>query len=717
MRSGKDYYYLKEIQKFTTSQYWNSGVRITTGVLVPMLIMIHQGWLTSGIPFLWGALFVSLTDTPGPIQHRRNGMLAAITLNTFVVILTGFLYHYEILLLAQVLLLSFFLSLLGIYGVRAGAVGTLAIVVMLINMSPFRDHDNFLLDALLTATGGIWYCVFSLTLYRSQPYRLVEQALGESLFQIADYIRARASFYSMGTDINDCFNRVMQKQVEVLKTQNQLRELIFTTRLFVTDPSPKSRSIMMVFLESLDLFEESMHTYQDYALLQQHTRHTELLPKFYLVILKLEAELERIGLSVQAGIPVKKMPDFTKALAGLSVALNEHKKNSSGIAVNQSLHALELTIENIRSVADRLSKLALYTRMQMDINPTLLDQESEIRTPPEPSSKPLHVSLLLENLNLRSNNFRYAIRLTLAMVAGYTVSFFLAISHAYWVLLTIVTILKPVYNVTRRRNIQRVIGTLGGVLAASIILFLVSNNTVLMILLITCMLLAYSFLRINYLGFVIFLTTYLVITFHFLNPVEFKNLIGERLFDTLIGSLIAALAARFVFPVWKHENIKDAMQAILVANKRFLSAAWQRLPPNSDVNNGYTTARTDAIIALTNLSDNFQQMLAEPGQGKVSSHIHQFVIASHTLTTRISALSQKDLKNIPYDILTAGQKNVSQMLTASVENLNARENKSEMEGDIPPPFHSANAISIIYSLAHELRNITREIGTVTNNNR
>ena len=348
------------------------------------------------------------------------------------------------------------------------------------------------------------------------------------------------------------------------------------------------------------------------------------------------------------------------------------KKILSGIAVNQSLHALELTIENIRSVADRLYKLALYTQMQMDINPTLPDQESEMRTPSEPSSKPLHVSLLLENLNLRSNNFRYAIRLTLAMVIGYVVSLFLAVSHAYWVLLTIVTILKPVYNVTRRRNIQRVIGTLGGVLAASIILFLVSNNTVLMILLITCMLLAYSFLRINYLGFVIFLTIYLVITFHFLNPVEFKNLIGERLVDTLIGSLIAALAARFVFPVWKHENIKNAMQEILIANKTFFSAAWQQLPANSQDNNGYTAARTDAIIALTNLSDNFQQMLAEPGQGKVSSHVHQFVIASHTLTSRISALSPKDLKNIPPDILTAGQKNVTQMLTASVENLNAR---------------------------------------------
>ena len=707
MRSGIDY--LKEIQKFTTSQYWNSGVRITTGVLIPMLIMVREGWLSVGIPFLWGALFVSLTDTPGPIRHRRNGMLAGIILNTSVVVITGLLYNHEILLLIQVLLFSFFLSLLGIYGVRAGAVGTLAIVVMLLNMSPFKDHSNFLLDAMLTAAGGIWYGVFSLTLYRLQPYRLVEQALGESLFQLADYIGARALFYKAGADVNACFNRVMQNQVQLMKTQNQLRELIFKTRLFVTDPSPKSRSIMMVFLESLDLFEESMHTYQDYKLLQQHTRHTDLLPKFYEVIVKLTGEIDRIGLSVQAGASVRRMPDFTNELNDLSHALGEHKKNSSGPAVSQSLHALELTIENIKSVVSRLCKLVLYTQMQIDVNPTFQNEKPEIYAPSDSSNKPLQVSLLLENLTPRSNNFRYAGRLTIAMAIGYTVSTFLALSHTYWVLLTIVTILKPVYNVTRRRNIQRVIGTLAGVLVASVILYFVSNQTALLILLIVCMLMAYSFLRINYLGFVIFLTTYVIITFHFLNPIEFKNLIGERLVDTLIGSLIAAFASRFIFPVWKHENIESSMQEILSANRTYFSTVWQQLFTHSDDDNAYAKARTDAIIALTNLSDNFQQMLTEPGQGKASSHVHQFVIASHALTSRISALSASDIKNIPLNVSETSQLNIDQMLTECIENLNGKRNNGTVHKDHVPPVQSVNPISIIYSLSRDLRNITQKI--------
>jgi uncharacterized membrane protein YccC len=85
------------------------------------------------------------------------------------------------------------------------------------------------------------------------------------------------------------------------------------------------------------------------------------------------------------------------------------------------------------------------------------------------------------------------------MAIGYGVSTMFAVSHTYWVLLTIITILKPVYNVTRRRNIQRVLGTLGGILLASIILFFVSDTTLLLVLLIGSMLMAYSLLRINYL--------------------------------------------------------------------------------------------------------------------------------------------------------------------------------------------------------------------------
>jgi uncharacterized membrane protein YccC len=293
------------------------------------------------------------------------------------------------------------------------------------------------------------------------------------------------------------------------------------------------------------------------------------------------------------------------------------------------------------------------------------------------------------------------------MSIGYGVAVLFGLSHTYWVLLTIVTILKPVYNVTRKRNIQRVLGTLGGVLAASIILFLISNNTVLLILMFACMVMAYSFLRINYLGFVIFLTIYVIITFHFLNPVEFKGLIGERLVDTFVGSVVAGLAARFIFPVWKHDDINGSMQKMLEANRSYFLAAMRYFSAQTLGDSEYNTARNDAIVALTNLSDDFQQMLAEPRQGKASSHIHQFVIASHTLTSRISALSSKHLDHIPADHIGNTQKVISHLLQDSIENL--RVGQLAPARNISAQFKTTNPLTIINSLAHEMQTITQKM--------
>jgi len=702
--------YLQEVQRFTTSQYWNSGVRITSGVMVPLLVMAHEGWLSVGIPFLFGALFVSLTDTPGPIHQRRNGMLAAVVLNTFTVLITGVMYHHAALLLCEVIVLSFFFSLLGIYGARAGAVGTLALVIMLIQMSPLRQEHPIGVNALLTAGGGLWYTTFGLLLNRLQPYRLVEQALGESLILIAAYIRARAAFYLPDGEDADTYNQVMQQQIEVIKSQTQLRELIFKTRQFVGDAGPKSRSIMMIFLESLDLFEEAMYSYQDYAAMKA-VLPPELLLKTGQLIEKFVVELEHIGLSIQAGIAVKNMPSISDALASQRQAAESFDAQAPGIQGQQHVDALEQTAENIHGMVSRLRKIAQYSRMEAYDPDRFPDQELE----KPPASDPFSFSLLAENFTFRANHFRYAVRITVSLIIAFIVSALFSLSHAYWVMLTVLTILKPVYNVTRRRNIQRVLGTLGGVLVGTFILFLATNTTVLIIIMILCMIMAYSLLRVNYLGFVVFLTTYILITFHFLNPVQFQQLIGERLIDTLIGSVIAALTSRFLFPVWQQFNIQPAMKKMLAANTAYFQAAWNALQSPLAHRRQYSAARNEAIVALTNLSDSFQQMLAEPGQTGHASAVHQFVIANLTLTSRISALSLIDVESV--NDAEAWTKKIINALQQANMHLESGDFSNVFKAPSAPsaPPKNSNAFSILYSLASDVNGIAQRTAATAEN--
>lgn len=704
MTLGNDY--LQEIQKFTSSQYWYSGWRITAGVAVPLFVFILTGWLSSSVPFLWGALFVSLTDTPGPIHHRRNGMIAAVLLNTLVVLLTTFTKDHQILVIGQVVVFGFFLTMLGVYGGRAGAVGTLALILMLLNLLSLHQEYNTIQGVVLVAAGGTWYTIFSLLLHGIRPYRPVEQALGEHLMAIADYTRARASFYREGVDISQSFDRVMRRQSDVKNIQDQTQELLFKTRRIVSDASPRSRSLMMIYLDSLDLLEEAMSSYRDYEDLHKTLRDSGLLNHYYGLILQLAAGIEYVGMTIQRGSAVKKDFDFTRRVNEVKQQTNIYLQTNR--EAGRLAHTLDKILSNIQAISNLMNRLAMYTRMEGDVNP--VDRAQRVSR--MAATQPVSVRLLLQNMTFKSETFTHAIRLTIAMIAGYLVSVSLSLAHSYWVLLTIVTIMRPAYVLTRKRNIERVAGTLVGVVLVIAILWFVSDATVLLVILILSMLLGYSMLRVQYFVFVVFLTIFLIISLYFLNPLEFQSLIRERLLDTILGSVIAFLASRFIFPVWGHREITGSMQKMLEANRQYFSQAWMALQSGESHTHAYVVARQDAIVSLTNLSENFQRMLAEPQQTRQATPIHQFVIANHMLTGYIAALSDEQISGSDGQELEEMAKAITYELQCAEDNLRHTHSRTDLTPaeEAPLPVQSPGQVSTIYALARDIRKIAARVG-------
>ncbi|CAN5328940.1 FUSC family membrane protein [soil metagenome] len=697
MLSSRDY--LREVKKFATSHYWNTGLRITAGVMLPTIVLEHFDWLAVGMPFLWGALFVSITDSPGPINHRRNGLLAGVAFNTFTVFITASLHEYQAILIGEIVLLTFFYSLFGIFGNRAGAIGVLTLIVMLLNLVPHSAHTSALNDSLMIMGGGLWYTAFSLLLYRIRPYRLAEQSIGENLIAIADYLRARALLYKEGENIDRAFNGVIGEQINVLKCQEMAGEILFKTRQFVADASPRGRSMMMIFIDSKDLLEEVMSAHQDYKRVHEALENTGLLDKFHGTILLTATELERIGLIIQSGDAVKDDVELTSALEQLEDAIQVQRLKAK---VNDvaSLDALENTLSSIRRIASLMQRLIEYTRLEVKLSASYTSVVEANKTV---IGQPIVWNVLLENLSIKSNTFRHAIRLTIAVVIGYLISHFFSLSHAYWVLLTIVTILKPVYAVSRQRNIQRLSGTLLGALLASIAIYFISDRTILLAIMVFSMALSYSFLRINYLGFVVFLTIYIIISFHFLNPAEFTTLIEQRIVDTLIGSAIAAIAARFVLPVWGTEEIDTSLREMIKAQYNYFNAVILMIGKVGE-SKDFNLSRKDAVVALTNLSDNFQRILTEPKKTHMAEQINQFVITSHVLTGHIASLAQEKISN---DLLM--EDNAARFIELIRLEFDAAINNIPLPSEAVPEPSDIGQLAMIYALTREIRLINSKI--------
>src|SRR6202012_3617846 len=126
--------YVRQYKRFINSHYLNGAVRITIGITLPAILLGYFNNLSAGIVLSIGAMCVGNTDNPGPIHHRRNGMIACVIIIFLVTLLTGIVSWSPVLTGILVFFCCFIFSMMGIYGNRASSIGVNALLVMVLNI-------------------------------------------------------------------------------------------------------------------------------------------------------------------------------------------------------------------------------------------------------------------------------------------------------------------------------------------------------------------------------------------------------------------------------------------------------------------------------------------------------------------------------------------------------------------------------------------------------
>jgi len=632
--------YLKTYKSFINSQYLSEGIRITAGVLLPAFVMSYFNMLSAGISISLGALFVSVTDSAGPVHHRQNGMMVCIAAITIITLIAGSLANSPVWLGIFLFIACFFFSMINIYGTRAGSIGTATLIILTLSIDTRLNLTTPALvirHALLIASGGLWYMCFSMLLYNVRPYRLAQQALGDYIQSTAEYLLIRSQLYDRDVNYESIFLHLLQQQSDVQHKQTELSELLFKTRSIVKETTNIGRTLVMIHLDVADIFERIMISHQEYLQLHQYFDETAILNDYHLLAKSLAEELDGIGIAVKSGVSYSSHSNIGQQITNARKELNNLRETYLKPDNIDGFINLIQILENIQDLYDRLLTLKKYTHYESTPGKTNI---SEIVYKKLISSQEISPGLFIDNLTLKSDTLRHSLRVSIAVLAGFILSHFLKIGHSYWVLLTIIVILKPAFSLTRERNRNRIAGTLAGILIGVLILFITENNTVLLILLVLFMAGSYTFFRTDYFISVLLMTPYLVLFYHFLYPADFKILLKDRIIDTLIGSAIAFLASYFLFPLWERKKIKPLMTEMLAEVKQYFSVIAGAFNGETAASAAQQVARKNALVALANLSDAFNRMSSEPKtQQKGVETLHQFVVLNHKITSYIAALS------------------------------------------------------------------------------
>ncbi|MDR6410475.1 FUSC family protein [Paraburkholderia terricola] len=565
--------YSVEIKKFLYSQYFYGGLRIAVGVSLPaVLCLVVFNNRELGFTIATGALGACVVDMPGPLKYKHNEMLACSVIGFLAALATGLATVNSVALWCTVVPLTFVLSLIVVYGNRWPQISFATLFMMILTLEERFTPIQALVNASWILVGGLWYTYWSTFVSRWMMHRIEQQALAESVFACADYLLARAAFYDLDNDLDECYRNLVDKQIAAVERQDAARDMVLRNlpRLKSGKLEPRRAMLFNLFINTVDLHELFVGTHTDYPLVRNTFGGSDLLVFYRDLIRKAAADLEEIGLAVLQNQAPRMRVNVKAELRAIEFEIELMRKQDLPAKNPEAYSAVSSTFRRIWSATRLIDKM----RKSLSGDPSATETELRLDQALSRfvSSRRVPFGQIFSNLTMASPSFRHALRVTIAVAVGFWLGRLLPLTNAYWIVMTTVIILKPGYSLTKQRNGQRIVGTLIGCTASIALIIFVKEPHILLVVMFASMVMSYSLLLFNYAASVVFTSSYVLLMFHLLAPGSMR-IIGERAIDTVVGCAIA-IAASHLFPYWEYRLMGKLVNNMIGATRQYLEASW-----------------------------------------------------------------------------------------------------------------------------------------------
>jgi uncharacterized membrane protein YccC len=564
--------YSVEIRKFLYSQYFYGGLRIAVGISLPAILCLFVFDKSElGFTISTGALGACVVDMPGPLKYKRNEMLACSVIGFLSAYATGLATFSPIALWATVVPLTFVLSLIVVYGNRWPQISFATLFMMVMTLEEHFTPHQALVNAAWILLGGLWYTGWSTLVSRLMLDRIEQQALAESVFACADYLLARAQFFDLDNDLDECYRNLVAKQIAAVERQDAARDIVLRNLPKLRSGRVDARRAMHfnLFINTVDLHELFVGAHTDYPLVRNTFGGSDLLVFYRDLIRKAAADLEDIGLAVLQNEAPRANVNVKAELRAIEFELEMLKRRDLPAKDPEAYAAISASFRRIWSAT------RLIDRMRRSLASEVPTTETELRIDEAltrfVTNRRVSWLQIFSNLTMASPSFRHALRVTIAVAAGFWLGRLLPLTNAYWIVMTTIIILKPGYSLTRQRNAQRIVGTLIGCVASIALILLVKQPLVLLVSMFAAMVMSYSLLLFNYTASVVFTSAYVLLMFHLLAPGSMR-IIGERAIDTVVGCMIA-IGASHLFPYWEYRLMGKLVHDMIAATRSYLEAS------------------------------------------------------------------------------------------------------------------------------------------------
>jgi len=621
------------------------SVRVFIALTGTMALCWYQDEMGLLIPLFLGIIASALAETDDSWQGRLNAL--AVTLVCFMVaaLSVELLFPYPILFSIAFALAAFCLTMLGALGERYGAIASATLILSVYTMIGVDQRGGAVTDfwhePVLLVAGAAWYGFLSVlwqAMFSNQP---VQQSLARLFRELGFYLKLKSSLFEpiRQLDVEARRLELAQQNGRVVAALNTAKEIILH-RVGNGRPGSKVSRYLKLYFLAQDIHERASSSHYPYNALAEAFFHSDVLFRCQRLLRQQGKACRALAESIQMRQPFIYDASFAEALSDLHASL-EHLRIQSNPAWRGLLRSLRALAANLGTLDRLLSDASNPDALADATDSSLLDRSPR-------NLKDVWVRLRTQ-LTPTSLLFRHALRLPLALSIGYAMVHLIHPSQGYWIILTTLFVCQQSYGATRRKLGQRIIGTAIGLTLAWALFDLFPNPLIQSCFAIAAGVVFFINRTTRYTLATAAIT--LMVLFCFNQVGDGYGLFLPRLFDTLLGGLIAGLAVFLFLPDWQGRRLNKVLANTLSCNSIYLRQIMQQYAAGKSDDLAYRLARRNAHNADAALSTTLANMLMEPGYFRKEADVgFRFLVLSHTLLSYLSGLGAHRETQLPADV-------------------------------------------------------------------
>ncbi len=671
----------KNLIRYLKSIHFIKAFLVAFAMGIPVFVSIYFfDSIDIGFSIALGAIFCSPSDIAGSLKHKFYGIFASIILTFLITLLIGFFSTYLIVLIPLLIILVFSVSYISVFGFRASLVSLAGLLSLVLAFAYQSSEISILEHSLFIVLGGVWYLLLSILIQVLFPKVQTDYLFVELLEKTSEFIKIRGKLLVENDDRSSLLEQNFKLQIEINELHETIREVILEKRSN-SGFSNRTRRQQLIFSKIMEIYELAISNTLDYDKFDElFKEHQEKIDEFKVLIFEISNRLKHISKVILKEEKLSFNNNFKVLLKKIHNHIEIYKVHDglsdSSEGVILLLNFKRYQEKQIRNLIDISRILNNYSKN--DKIRGIKDAEQFI------THQDYDIKKLKENFSFKSPIFRHSLRLTLTMLIGFIVGSAIEMQQSYWILLTIVVIMRPSYSLTKERSKHRVIGTLIGAAVGVGIVFLTQNPVVYVIIAALSLIIGFSLVKQNYRNGAAFITLYVIFMYALIHP-NILTVIEFRVFDTLIGASLAYVANYFFWPAWEAKNINDFFSNSIEGFIDLLKEINILYHDNGDVTTKYKLSRKEAFLLVGSLNAAYQRLAQEPkSKQKNIATIYELITICNTYLSSLTSLGMyirtNETGKAPqqFEIYV---KHILSNLEKAIQILNNKESNTTLDSD------------------------------------